>query len=72
MINDAATRDGSGQKVLGDVATLFKQTQETDANAKLEVEVNVKKMDQGDVKKKSEVNDNTQTAAWVFVNVKLM
>ncbi|PWA97289.1 hypothetical protein CTI12_AA030460 [Artemisia annua] len=64
-INDAAANDGSGQQVLGEVATLLKQVQESDAKAKLEVEVKVKKMDQGDVKENSEVNDCTQTAARV-------
>ena len=39
--------------------------QETGAKAKLEVEVKVKKMDQGDSKENGEVNNSTQTAARV-------
>ncbi|PWA42351.1 pigment precursor permease [Artemisia annua] len=56
-INDAAARDGSGQHVLGKVAMLLKQVQEIGAKAKLEVEVKVKKMDQGDPKENCEVSD---------------
>lgn len=33
------TKDGSGQQALGEVATLLKQVQESDAKAKVEVEV---------------------------------
>nr|GEX31058.1 zinc finger, CCHC-type [Tanacetum cinerariifolium] len=64
-INDAAANDGSGQQVLGEVATLLKQVQDSDAKAKLEVDVKVKKMDQGDVKENGEVSNHTQTAARV-------
>ncbi|GKE22784.1 hypothetical protein Tco_1434296 [Tanacetum coccineum] len=53
-INDAAANDGSGQQVLGEVATLLKQVQDSDAKAKLEVDVKVKKMD-GDVNENGEV-----------------
>ncbi|KAJ0819442.1 hypothetical protein HanPSC8_Chr16g0696141 [Helianthus annuus] len=49
-------RDESGQDhVLGEVATLLKQVQESETKGKIEVEVKVKKMDHGDVKENGEV-----------------
>ncbi|KAL9997876.1 hypothetical protein Hdeb2414_s0004g00122021 [Helianthus debilis subsp. tardiflorus] len=49
-------RDESGQDhVLGEVATLLKQVQESETKGKIEVEVKVKKVDHGDVKENGEV-----------------
>ncbi|KAL4584554.1 hypothetical protein LXL04_009157 [Taraxacum kok-saghyz] len=55
---DADGVDGSGPEALGEVATLLKQVQQSDSKAKLEVEVKVKKMDDGAVKE----NGETETA----------
>ncbi|KAI3521234.1 hypothetical protein L1887_10695 [Cichorium endivia] len=51
----ADTSDGSGQEALGDVASLLKQMQESDAKAQVEIEVKVKKMDHEVVKENGEI-----------------
>ncbi|XP_023764676.1 uncharacterized protein LOC111913184 [Lactuca sativa] len=54
--------NGSGQQVLGEVATLLKQVQESDSKAKLEVEVKVKKMDHGVTKENGETEKANSAA----------
>ncbi|KAK1422448.1 hypothetical protein QVD17_25569 [Tagetes erecta] len=49
--------DGSGENVLGEVATLLKQVKESETNGKLQVEVKVKKMDDDNVKENGEVKE---------------
>lgn len=65
---DANTSDESGQQVLGEVATLLKQLQESDAKAKLEVEVKVRKMDHGDVKENGEANETQNVDRLVILD----